>query len=62
MKAENRHMRDAARGSPLVRSSQGMAGVFNDDESVALGQLEDRIQIGRVPGIVHGQNRARAVA
>ena len=56
MKTEDGHVRQAAHPTAFVLGAQGMAGIFDHDQPVALGQFKNRLQVGGMAGIVHGQN------
>ena len=59
VKAEDRHVRNAAGASSFVFRAQRMARIFDDGEPVTLGQGENGIEIRRMPGVIDRQNGAR---
>ena len=57
MKTENRHVRDASHAAAAILRAQRMAGIFDDGQPVAVGDLQQFIEIGGMPCVIDRQQR-----
>ena len=52
VEAEDGHVRDAAHAAAAVFGAESMAGVFDHDQAMPIGEFQDRVQIGGMAGVV----------